>query len=57
VAALAGFGLYYAANYRKPMKELVYMDFVNNYLMKNDVKEIRVTKDRRSDSFNYRAEV
>jgi len=26
---------YYIANYKKPMKELLYMDFLNNYLLKN----------------------
>ena len=39
------------------MKSLVYMDFVNNYLLKNDVKEIRITKDRSVGSFSFRAEV
>ena len=33
------------------------MDFLNNYLVKNLVKEIIITKDRRSEVFNYRAEV
>lgn len=33
------------------------MDFVNNYLLKNDVKEIRITKDRAQGSFSFRAEV
>lgn len=33
------------------------MDFLNNYLLKNNVKEINITKDRRSEVFNYRAEV
>ena len=33
------------------------MDFLNNYLLKNNVKEILITKDKRSESFNYRAEV
>mmetsp|Transcript_22646 Transcript_22646/g.21821 ORF Transcript_22646/g.21821 Transcript_22646/m.21821 type:complete len:89 (-) Transcript_22646:1773-2039(-) len=39
------------------MKEIVYMDFLNNYLLKNNVKEISITKDRRSEVFNYRAEI
>ena len=39
------------------MQELVYMDFLNNYLLKNNVKEIIITKDRRSEVFNYRAEI
>lgn len=46
-----------AANYRKPMEELIYMDFLNQYLLKNQVKEINITKDRRSAVFNYRAEI
>ena len=26
------------------MKELIYMDFLNNYLLQNRVKEIKITK-------------
>jgi CRISPR/Cas system-associated exonuclease Cas4 (RecB family) len=48
---------YYAANYRKPLQEIVYMDFLNKYLLTNKVKEIKITKDRRSEVFNYRAEI
>ena len=48
---------YYLATYKKPMQEIVYMDFLNNYLLKNNIKEIIITKDRRSEVFNYRAEV
>jgi CRISPR/Cas system-associated exonuclease Cas4 (RecB family) len=33
------------------------MDFLNNYLLKNNIKEITITKDRRSEVFNYRAEI
>ena len=54
---LSGFAGYYLLTYRKPMQELVYMDFLNNYLLKNNVKEINISKDRRSEVFNYRAEV
>ena len=39
------------------MQEIVYMEFLNNYLLKNNVKEISITKDRRSEVFNYRAEI
>ena len=28
-------GLYWGLNYKKPAKELIYMDFLNNYLLKN----------------------
>ncbi len=54
---LAGFAGYYLVTYRKPMQEIVYMEFLNNYLLKNDIKEINITKDRRSEMFNYRAEI
>lgn len=33
------------------------MDFLNNYLLKNNVKEITITKDKRSEAFSYRAEI
>ena len=33
------------------------MDFINNYLLKNRVKIITIAKDKRSDVFNYRAEI
>jgi len=39
------------------MQELVYKDFLNDYLLKNNVKEITITKDKRSEVFNYRAEI
>ena len=39
------------------MTELVYMDFLNNYLLKNQVQEISISKDRRSEVFNHRAEI
>ena len=54
---LAGATGYYLLTYKKPMQEIVYMEFLNNYLLKNNVKEITITKDRRSEVFNYRAEV
>lgn len=54
---MALFTAYYLINYKSPLKELVYMDFLNNYLLKNNVKVINITKDRRSEVFNYRAEV
>ena len=54
---IAGCAAYYLLTYRKPTPEMVYMDFLNNYLLKNNVKEITITKDRRSEVFNYRADV
>lgn len=33
------------------------MDFLNNYLIQNKVKDIKITKDRNSEVFNHRAEI
>jgi len=58
VAALLAAGtLYYIINHKKPMKEIIYMDFLNNYLIQNTVKDIKITKDRNSEVFNHRAEI
>jgi CRISPR/Cas system-associated exonuclease Cas4 (RecB family) len=48
---------WYLFNYKKPMKEVVYMEFLNDYLLKGQIKEINITKDRRSEVFNFRAEI
>jgi len=56
VAVAAG-TLYYIVNHKQPLKEIIYMDFLNNYLMQNRVKEIKITKDRNSEVFNHRAEI
>lgn len=50
-------GLAYAANAKPPRKEIVFMNFLNDHLLKNNVKEIKITKDRRSEVFNHRAEI
>lgn len=47
---------YYAYNYKAPMKEVVYMEFLNDYLLKGVISEINITKDKRSEVFNFRAE-
>lgn len=39
------------------MKEIVYMQFLNDYLLQNKIKEINISKDRRTEVFNYRAEI
>jgi AFG3 family protein len=57
IIMLALFGAVYAFTYSKPAKELVYMEFVNDYLTKNRVKYITIIKDKRSDVFNYRADI
>jgi hypothetical protein len=60
LAALAAvFGVAFVVNklLYKPMEELVYMDFLNKYLLTGQVKEISISKDRRTEVFNYRAEI
>jgi AFG3 family protein len=54
---VAGLALYYVLTYKKPMQELVYKDFLNDHLLKSNIKEITITKDKRSEVFNYRAEI
>lgn len=56
LAALLGAG-YFVYNFRAPMKEIVYMEFLNDYLLQNRIKQIDLVKDRRSDVFNHRAEI
>jgi hypothetical protein len=53
----SAFALYYVLSYKKPLKELVYMEFLNEYLIKNQIKEINISKDRRHESFSYRADI
>jgi len=33
------------------------MEFLNDYLLTNQIKEIVILKDKRSEVFNYRAEI
>ena len=47
---------YYLFNYKKPRKEVTMMEFINDFVLKDKVKEIFVTKDPRSEVFNFRAE-
>lgn len=46
-------------NFKKPMPEILYSEFYNDYLIKNQVKEIAIKKDSGSKStvFNHRAEI
>lgn len=39
----------------RPMDEITYMDFLNTYLIPGQIKEINITKDRKSEVFNHRA--
>lgn len=56
--AALGFGTgWYLYNFKAPMKEIVYMEFLNDYLLQNRIKQIDLVKDRRSDVFNHRAEI
>lgn len=47
---------YYLFNYKKPRKEVTMMEFINDFVLRDKVKEIFVTKDPRSEVFNFRAE-
>ena len=48
---------YAAMTYETPRKEIVFMTFLNDYLLKNQIKEIKIAKDPRSEVFNHRAEI
>jgi ATP-dependent Zn protease len=48
---------YYLANYQKPRKEITMIEFINQYVLREKVKEIFVTKDPRSEVFNFRADI
>jgi hypothetical protein len=54
---LALLALIYIASAKPLAKEKTYMEFVNDYFTKNQVKAITITKDNKSDVFNYRADV
>mmetsp|Transcript_22645 Transcript_22645/g.21817 ORF Transcript_22645/g.21817 Transcript_22645/m.21817 type:complete len:117 (-) Transcript_22645:914-1264(-) len=41
----------------KPSTEITYMDFLNNYLTKNQVKMVTLSEDKHSDTFKYKAEI
>lgn len=50
-------GAYMLTKLSPTAKEKTYIEFVNDYMTKNQVKQITITKDNRSDVFNYRADV
>ena len=56
LAALAFVGY---ISYQNPLPELLYSDFYNEYLTKNQVKEISIKKDKNQNNtvFNHRAEI
>lgn len=49
--------LYFYLSSKSPSQEITYMDFVNQYLSKNQVKMITITEDKTSDMFKYKAVV
>lgn len=55
VAALAC--SYLVVSAEKPRKEIVFMTFLNDYLLKNAIKEIKIKKNRNSEVFAHRAEI
>lgn len=48
---------YIAMTYETPRKEVVFMQFLNDYLLKNQISEIKISKDPRSEVFNHRASI
>jgi hypothetical protein len=57
LALLLSGAFYYYLSSKSPSQEVTYMDFVNQYLSKNQVKMITISEDKSSDTFKYRAEV
>tara|TARA_B110000285_G_scaffold134800_1_gene151079 strand:- start:1955 stop:2782 length:828 start_codon:yes stop_codon:yes gene_type:complete len=49
--------LYYMFVYKTPAEEIVFMEFYNEYMLKNKIKEITLIKDPRSQVFNVKAEI
>ena len=46
---------YIAMTTEAPRKEIVFMQFLNDYLLKNQISEIKIAKDPRSEVFSHRA--
>lgn len=42
---------------KKPSQEITYLDFVNQYLTKNQVKMITIMEDKSGDTFKFRVEI
>ncbi|CDW88581.1 afg3-like protein 2 [Stylonychia lemnae] len=57
VALLLSGAFYYYLTSKSPSQEITYMDFINQYLTKNQVKMITITEDKTSDMFKYKAEI
>lgn len=38
-------------------KEILFMEFLNDHLLKGNIKEIKIKRDRSSEVFNHRAEI
>jgi len=49
--------IYYYLNSKSPSQEITYLDFINQYLSKNQVKMITIAEDKSNDMFKYRAEI
>lgn len=47
--------LYLYLSSKSPSQEITYMDFVNQYLAKNQVKMITIAEDKSSEMFKYKA--
>lgn len=45
------------STFEPPRKEVVFLNFMNDYLLQNKISEIKIKKDTRSEIFNHRAEI
>jgi len=49
--------IYYYLGSKTPSQEITYLDFINQYLSKNQIKMITIAEDKSNDMFKYRAEI
>ena len=57
IVFLFGLAVAYFYSQAGSSEEINYMDFINQYLTKNQVKMITISEDRTSEMFKYRADV
>lgn len=59
IAAVVSLAFLGIVSFKKPLPEILYSEFYNEYLIKNQVKEISIKKDKNQQNtvFNHRAEI
>jgi len=48
-------GLYYGYSFKTSSREISYVEFIQNYLEKNDVKLVTLCEDKTGSTFKFRA--